>query len=532
MKERDITQIKEAMDLMNKPREKKTSIKNSVGRVLIVALLLILQVVWLGWMIFMIDLKYPVISTIVSALAVILVIAINENETNTSLKTPIMLIILMMPVVGVISYLLIELNSNTKTMRKRFAGFNKRTIDYRKQDKKVMDEIREKSRGMATQFNYLDRIAGFPVYKDTDLRFYGDPADAMKDIISDLEKAEKFIFLEYHAIEDKESFEGISEMLKKKAAEGVDIRILYDDLGAAVFINKEFILKMKDNGIKCRVFNPMMPVFNLFFNNRDHRKITVIDGKVGHTGGFNLANEYFHITKPYGFWKDSGIRLEGPAVQNLTALFLEMWNTVRKQDVDTDLEPFFDADYSGCKAEGYVSPYGDNPIDDEPVGENVYMNIINTAKSYVWFTTPYLILSDELKRSLQMAAKRGVDVRIVTPGIPDKKMTYQVTKSYYNELALAGVRICEYTPGFIHAKQCVSDDCTAVVGTINLDFRSLYHHFENAVLIYGSPVIYDIKADFNRIFCESTEVTEKYKIRKRGPERIVRSLLRLLAPLL
>ena len=516
----------------SKTREKKTSIKNSVGRILIAALLIVLQVVWFVWMFLMIDLKYPIVSTIVTLLAAILVIAINENETNTSLKTPLMIIILMMPMIGVVIFLLLEFNSNTKRMRKRFDKFSRRTIDYRKQETGVTEEVREISRGMATQFNYLDKVAGFPVYKNTDVRFYPDTPEALKDIVEEIKKARKYIFMEYHAIEDKESFSGISEVLARKAKEGVDVRILYDDIGSFVFINKEFIRKMELSGVKCRVFNPMMPFLNLFFNNRDHRKITVVDGRVGFTGGFNLANEYFHITKPYGFWKDSGLRLEGDAVRSLTAMFLEMWHSTDKKENDAEIASFFDLPGVKFEASGFVAPYGDNPIDDEPVGENVYMNIINTAKSYVWFTTPYLIISDELKRSLQLAAKRGVDVRIVTPGIPDKKMTYQVTKSYYNELATSGVHIMEYRPGFVHAKQCVSDDSTAVCGTINLDFRSLYHHFENAVLMFGCDAVMDIKKDFEDVFKQCEDVTAKYAKPKRGPERIVRSLLRLAAPLL
>ena len=255
-------------------------------------------------------------------------------------------------------------------------------------------------------------------------------------------------------------------------------------------------------------------------NNRDHRKITVVDGKVGFTGGYNLADEYFNLTSPYGHWKDTGVRLEGDAVKNLTVLFLEMWNSVKVTDMDF-ARYLPDPGYT-AKGRGFVQPYGDNPLDGEPVGENVYMNVIKNAKDYVYFTTPYLIVSDELGRELRLAAKRGVDVRLITPGIPDKKAVFQVTRSYYAGLVRDGVRIYEYTPGFIHAKQCVCDGETAVVGTINLDYRSLYLHFENGVFLYDCEAIKDIKADFDGLFPICQEVTEEYRSGRSAVLRIWR----------
>lgn len=291
---------------------------------------------------------------------------------------------------------------------------------------------------------------------------------------------------------------------------------------------------MRANGIDCRVFNPIKLAFNMFMNNRDHRKITVIDGKVGFTGGYNLADEYFNITHPYGEWKDTGLKLTGDAVKTLTMLFLSMWNSIKKTDEpQDDYVKYIKASDHGYKAVNnnqYVVPYADSPLNNNRVAENVYLNIIKSAKHYLYITTPYLLITEEMSRELAMAAMRGVDVRIVTPGIPDKKLTYSLTRSYYADLVRYGVRIYEYTPGFIHAKQWVSDGEVSVVGTINMDFRSLYLHFENAAYVYGKETAADILNDFYNIFRRSEEVTDKY-INKPRILRIGQCILRLVAPL-
>ena len=290
-------------------------------------------------------------------------------------------------------------------------------------------------------------------------------------------------------------------------------------------------------GVQCRVFNYVVPFLNIFMNNRDHRKIMVIDGKVGFTGGYNLADEYFNITHPYGYWKDTGVKLTGRAVQNFTMMFLEMWNVMGQ--ADTDYEKYLKASQEGVedgnvqKASGSVQPYADSPLDGEPVGENVYLNLIKTAKKRLYVATPYLIISDEMTRELGLAAKRGVDVRVFTPGIPDKKVIYGVTRSYYSGLVRQGVRVYEYTPGFLHAKQMLCDEDTATVGTINMDYRSLYHHFENGVWMHGCDAIRDIEADFDKLIQDSEEVTDKYRDgRKNIAVRGWQCIMRLIAPLL
>ena len=290
---------------------------------------------------------------------------------------------------------------------------------------------------------------------------------------------------------------------------------------------------MEKVGIRCRVFNPFTPGLNMFLNNRDHRKITVIDGKVGFTGGYNLANEYFNMTQPYGMWKDTGIRLEGDAVKSLTVTFLEMWNAVSDKDADdVDVEKYLTPSGYRARQAGFVQPYADIPTDDEQVGEEVYISIINKAEKYCWFITPYLIITDEMTHALCLAAKRGVDVRIVTPGIPDKKLIYNVTRSFYHGLVKHGVRIYEWTPGFFHAKMSVADDCMATCGTINLDYRSLYHHFENGCFIVDNPAVLSIRHDLEKTMQESREVTEKYCSGRSAYLRLGQLFMRLFAGLL
>ena len=511
------------------PREKKTAIKNSVGRIILAVLMLLVQFFWVWVLVTKLTTQYPVINIVISVFAVILVIAINENEKIMSLKAPTMILIMMAPVIGVLFFLLSEAMSNTIMMKRRFENYRILTERFIRPTETVLASIPSKT--YECDFSYIQEHCKFPVYKDNEVTYYADTTKALESQIAEISKAESFIFMEYHAIEDQESFEGLKSALFERAAAGVEVRILYDDLGSFVFINHDFIKRMEAHGIKCRAFNPIMPFFNLFINNRDHRKITVIDGKVGFTGGYNIANEYFNITHPYGEWKDSGVMIKGSSVRSLTAMFLEMWNSISKKEVDDSVEEFFPAVESPSIGSGFIAPYADSPLDDEPMGENVYINVINSAVDYVWFITPYLIISDELKRALQIAAKKGVDVRIVTPGKPDKKVIYQATRSYYSELISSGVKIYEFTPGFCHAKLCVADDKLAVVGTINLDFRSLYHHFENAVLMYDVPAITDIKKDFEETIARSCDVTSRYNVRQKGMIRVVQSLLRLVAPL-
>lgn len=512
-----------------KTEEKKQTMKNSVGRAFMAAFGVVLQVYWIVTFAIKLNSYYAVLSTATSFVALILVFRIYGETYNSAYKMSWIVLILAFPILGVCLFVLFGNEGSTAMIRHHLANIDTQTDKLLNQKPDVLEHLK-KDRRIYNQSWYLWKKAGFPVYQNTDVRFYKDTCEALEAQKEELKKAEKFIFMEYHAIQDSTAWAGIEAILKEKAASGVDVRVFYDDMGSIGFLSKPFVKRLQSEGIKCKVFNPVMPVLNVFMNNRDHRKITVIDGKVGFTGGYNLADEYFNLTHPYGQWKDSGIRLEGEAVRSLTVIFLRLWSALEKEK--EDLSGFFPEVSCDTSAQGFVQPYSDSPLDGERTGENVYLNLIKGAQDYVYITTPYLIIDDEMKRELTMAAERGVDVRIVTPGIPDKKLIYSVTRSYYAGLATRGVRIYEYEPGFIHAKQFLADGEIAAVGTINLDFRSLYLHFENGCLFYNCPAVADVKTDFDELFEISREVTGKYSAKQNVAVRGVQCILRLFSPLM
>lgn len=515
---------------MKKRAEKTKSIKNSVGRAAFVALSLLLQVGYLVYLISKAGKYYPYITMGTEILALAAVVGIYSQHRSSASKISWVILIMLFPLLGLCLYLLVGQPWATHTIRRRFENVDRSLAGRLPQDKAVMQEIKQNLPEFAGQARYISDWARYPVYKNTSVEFHAQGEIAFEALKSELRKAEKFIFMEYHAIELSQCFLELEEILAERAKNGVEVRLFYDDVGSLTFICPNFVQRMEEKGIHCQVFNPLIPMVSAFMNNRDHRKITVIDGRVGFTGGYNLADEYFNVKHPYGHWKDTGIRMEGEAVRSLTVMFLEMWNAVKK--LDGDYGVYTNVDCGKVQSDGYVQPYADSPLDNERVGENVYMNMIKTARRYVWITTPYLILDDEMTQELTLAAKRGVDVRIITPGIPDKKIVFQLTRSYYAQLVRGGVRIFEYSPGFLHAKQMLVDDETAAVGTINLDFRSLYLHFENAVLLHGCSATKDIYRDFQATFPLCREMTQQYGGKRMMHMRVSQSLLRLFAPLL
>ncbi len=540
--------------------ERRTDTGNSVVRLIFVVLATAAQIYFIYILVAWLNGYSTWIHIFTEVIAVLIVLMIYGKHTTSSMKMPWIMLITAVPLLGIVLWFLMDSKLATHPMQKRFSEIEKRLSVFMLQEKNVQPSLRYENPAAGGIARYLWRKGSFPLYRNEGCIYYPDAAKALEAQLQDLARAEKFIFMEYFAIEDKESFERIHSILKQKVKEGVEVRLFYDDVGSISFINGGFRTKMEADGIRTRVFNPVLPSLRVFMNNRDHRKITVIDGKVAYTGGYNLANEYFNVTHPYGEWKDAGIRLTGPAVRTYTTVFLEMWNAIRATDEDDkEFGRFFpglsientesaadfwknpeiresaeNVKYDVVKnATGYVQPYADSPLDEEQIGENVYMSIANGASDYLYFVTPYLILTDEMSRAITLAAERGVDVRIVTPGIPDKKITYQLTRSYYAQLVRKGVRIYEFTPGFCHAKCCVSDDFVATCGTINLDYRSLYHHFEDGCVMYGTHSVQDVKKDMEALLARSCEVTDHYRVGQRSIFlRIFHCLLRLIAPLM
>lgn len=517
--------------------EKTATVKNSVGRLAFAGLCVLLQISWLLLLFFRLNAYSAWISLATNIAAFALAMRIHGKYTNAAFKMPWIIVLLVFPMLGLCLYGLFgHVGLMGKKKQLQFKQLDQELFALNPQREEVMKRLEAEDYAIANQCRYINNFGGYPVFENTQVEFYPDAALGFEAQLAAIEKAEKFVFMEYHAIEEAQAFDRLKEVLARKAAMGVEIRFFYDDVGSGVFIDRSFIKRMEDIGVQCRVFNPVSPVFNLFMNNRDHRKITVVDGKVGFTGGYNLADEYFNITQPYGHWKDTGVKLTGEAVKNLTVMFLEMWNAMKK--TDTDFQKYLEVADSSCAdapsslPTGFVQPYGDSPLDGEPVGENVYLNMIQHAKHKLYVATPYLIISDEMNRELGLAAKRGVDVRVITPGIPDKKTIYKVTRSYYAGLVRQGVRVYEYTPGFLHEKQVLCDDTCAAVGTINFDYRSLYHHFENGVFLYKCKAVEDISRDFEDTLEKCREVTEYYKSGRSAVLRGTQRLLKLFAPLL
>lgn len=517
-----------------KTLENKQSVKNGVGRLTFTGLAIIFEVASIVLIVTRVNEHAEWISYTTRIFALLLVLGIYSQYKTSSMKTPWIVLILMFPVAGTTLYLMVGLSGSTKRMARRYQAIDKQLGLLKPDDRSLLREARDAHPQAATISNYLSSRAGFPLYTNTDISYYDEAAKGLEAQLDDLRKAKRFIFLEYHAIEHTEPWLRIENILAEKVKEGVEVRVIYDDVGSIGFITVNFIGHLKALGIHCRVFNPVIPVANLFLNNRDHRKITVIDGEVGYTGGYNIANEYFNITHPYGHWKDTGVRLQGDGVCSLTAIFLEMWNAVKHEENDVEhIEHYIHASSHQAKEPGaFIQPYADSPVDGELVGENVYISIINQARDFVWFITPYLILTDEMIHAMGLAAKRGVDVRIVTPGIPDKKLVYGVTRSYYHALARNGVRIYEYTPGFCHAKMCVADNLMATCGTINLDYRSLFHHFEDGCFFYNCKAVTEIRDDMIQVQGHSREVTRLYATGRKAGLRFGQLVLRMFAPLM
>lgn len=414
-------------------------------------------------------------------LSIIIVFIIINNKSNPSYKIAWIVPVMIFPIFGGLFYLLYGGNKLSTREKLKMVIQNIEMTNSLKQDDEIIKKIGDKSIYAKNQSEYILNYAKCPVYNNTETTYFKIGEEKFEALLRELKKAEKFIFLEYFIIQEGKMFNSILEILEEKAKQGVDVRLIYDDVGCIVTLPHNYKNTLEAKGIKCRVFNPIKPFFTRRLNNRDHRKIVVIDGDVGFTGGINLADEYINEYEKHGYWKDAGIMLKGDAVWNLTVMFLSMWDYIDNKEEDyIKFKPSKNKYYN---SKGYVQPFDDSPLINEPIGETVYLNLINKAKDYIYINTPYLIIDNEMATALKIAAKSGVDIKIVTPYIPDKKFVHAVTKSYYESFIKDGIEIYEFTPGFMHAKTFVVDAEYGVVGSINLDFRSLYLHYECGVWI-------------------------------------------------
>lgn len=462
-------------------------------------------------------------------ISVLAALAIISSGMEPGYKIAWLLVILPFPVFGGLFYLLIGGGHVSKRIQKQMQGILEKSARTLREDFKA-DDLLPLGGDAAGQAHYLERYAACPAYTNTEAEYFSLGDLAFPRMLEELKKAERYIFLEYFILQPGVFWDSILAVLEEKAAQGVEVRLIYDDMGCMFTLPRHYDRQMEARGIHCRVFNRFVPIMSLRLNNRDHHKLMIIDGKVGFTGGVNLADEYINQKERFGHWKDSVILLEGDAVWSMSVMFLAMWGNCC--GLDEDFSAFRPAPAPVRPWTGYVQPYTDTPLDNEAVSQAVYLNMIAKAKKYIYITTPYLIIDVATNTALCNASKSGVDVRIITPHIPDKRYVFEVTRAHYPPLLEAGVQIFEYTPGFIHAKNFVVDDRFATVGTVNLDYRSLFLHFENGVWLCEAPCIQEIRKDF----LETLTVCEPISPRRFKHLNILlqlyRSILRIFAPLM
>ena len=466
-----------------------------------------------------------------SVMEIVVLVYIINTEGNPAFKMTWMLCVMALPVIGTVFYIYVHLQLETRFVQNRLAALRMETEPYMDQDEKVTEALWASKSANAQLSYYLSHQLGFPTYRNTEVEYFPVGEDKFASMIKELEKAEKFIFMEYFIVADGVMWDSIKAVLKEKAAAGVEVRFVYDDLGSVGCLPKQFRKELSDAGIHVMAFNPFRPALSAVMNNRNHRKITVIDGYIAYTGGFNLADEYINQKKRFGHWKDTGLRIYGEAAYSFTLMCLELWNAFN--NTNDNCKKYLPHRYhpEPFPTDGYVLPYCNSPFESETLAQDVYLELLNQAKNYVYIFTPYLAIDDEMQHALCMAAQRGIDVRLVTPGIPDKRMVYSLTRSYYEPLIRAGVRIYEYTPGFIHAKSYLVDDEIGVVGTINMDYRSLYLHMEDAVLLTGCSALQKLKIDCMVTIEKSRRVTLQ-DCKRRRHSLLWQAILRTISPLL
>ena len=457
---------------------------------------------------------------------IMIVLSILKNSTRLSNDLPWIIFIMIFPIFGGIVFLTIGRSySKSKLLKKLIEKNNEYSKLLIQND--IGNNILDENDNLRYFYNY----AKWPITTKNEISYYEMGELFYPELLKELKKAKKFIFMEYFIINRGTMWNGILEILKEKANEGLDVRVMYDDMGSIAMLPEHYDKELAKYNIKCISFNKLSPFKGILMNNRDHRKMTIIDGKVAFSGGVNLSDEYINIKHPYGEkWKDNGIKIVGDSIWNLTVMFLTLWNA--NQEEDKDIEKYkYDFKNEKINGDGYVVPFGLNPASKRNVGEDVYLNIINSAKKYVYIFTPYLIIDTDMINSLIRASRRGVDIRIVVPGVPDKKMVYALTKLYFKILMNEGIKIYTYTPGFIHGKVFISDDVRSVVGTINMDYRSLYLHFENGIYLENNSEIKNIKKDFTNTF-EVSHLESEADIKTNLLTVIWQSILRLFAPLM
>lgn len=476
---------------------------------------------------------FPYYSIAESLFTLVMVLYLLNTDIDPTAKITWLVIIMLLPAFGSLLFWYTQSDIGNRLGRRRLNILFKSTRDSIPQDPKVADAFSAQDKGAAALAYYMRHTGCHPVFSQTEVTYFPSGKAKWKEMLAQLRQARHFIFLEYFIVEEGMMWGRILEILVQKAKEGVDVRVMYDGTCEFSTLPHDYPARLNKLGIKCKIFGRLTPFLSTYYNYRDHRKILVIDGIVAFNGGINLADEYINVVNKYGYWKDVAVMLKGAAAKSFTLMFLQLWSIREKEwDFSEYLNvPVLPPPDEGAST-GFVIPYGDNPVDKNKVGECVYMDILNRAQRYVHIMSPYLILDGEMETVLKFAAERGVDVTLILPGIPDKKAPYALAKTHYASLLASGVRIYEYMPGFVHAKVFVCDNREAVIGTINLDYRSLYHHFECATYLYGVDCIGDIEADYQSVLKQCRRVTAETIRREKWTVKASGIVLKAIAPLM
>lgn len=501
------------------------------SRAFVFIVMILAQIFFLGYAVNSLLARFSWIYLFLIILDFILGIYILNRDEEPSYQILWLILISVSPLFGGLTYVYIK---NSQKFPKSISKiYRKESLKYLTQDKLTLSEVNAFSTDAKNLASYVKTCGPYPVYSNTSIEYYSLGELQFEAMLRELNKAERFIFMEFFIISQGYMFDAISEILIRKAHEGLEVRLMYDGIGTGMLNMPSSTFKMlEENGVKCRQFNPFTPFLSSIQNNRDHRKTVVIDGHTAFNGGTNLADEYINKIERFGHWKDTAIMIKGEAVWSYTFMFLQLWEFGIKNKTSYKKYMPRICDISRIRSDGFVQPFATSPLDNDRVGKMVYLNLINQAKDYVYITTPYLVLDHELKNALKFAAQKNVKIYLITPHIPDKWYVHHIAWNIYPELIKAGVKIYEYTPGFIHSKSCIADGNTAVIGTINLDYRSLFLHFESASILYGCSVIHDMKRDFEETLSLSQRITLEDCAKRPLIKKISGCIFRIFAPLL
>ena len=497
-------------------------------------LFVLLQMVVLVVGLYLLSTKFLYVQFILMLLSILIVLWVINSPDNPSYKLAWAVPIALFPLVGGFFYLIFGNNRTPRDVREGMTRALEDALPYIPSGDAGLEALRDLDKQAYCQAHYLDAQAYAPTFMHTYTDFQTPGEQHFPVLLEELRRAERYIFMEYFIVRHGVMLDSILDMLEERARAGVDVRILYDDMGSLQTVPRGFVDELAARGIKVLRFYPVSPRLDAFLNNRDHRKITVIDGLVAFTGGVNLADEYINQFERFGYWKDSALMLKGDAAWRYAVMFLQTWALFSKEE-HVDYASFLPDParlLEVCAQDGFVAPYGDDPVSSERISASVYRNVIAAAQDYLYIETPYFIPDNEILSAIELAAKKGVDVRIVVPHIPDKKSVFLVTQAHYSRLIAAGVRVYEYTPGFIHTKGVVADDLYAVAGTVNFDYRSLYLHFECGAWMYRTRAVTQMRDDFLALLEDCQEITAADTASYSIPKRFLQANLCLFAPLL